>query len=65
LIQSFFSYLQLFYLHWLFLIGFYFQFHPCKNSFEPISFFFSKLLLSYFLLFFLTFVSFCFFVWFY
>jgi len=27
-IQSLFSYLQLFYLHWLFLIGFYFWFHP-------------------------------------
>jgi hypothetical protein len=28
LIQSLFSYLQLFYLHWLFLIRFYFLFHP-------------------------------------
>jgi hypothetical protein len=33
LIQSPFSYLQLFYLDWLFLIGIYFQFHPLLFDF--------------------------------
>jgi len=33
LIQSLFFYLQLFYLHWLFLIGFYFPFHPWSFDF--------------------------------
>jgi hypothetical protein len=33
LIQPLFSYLQLFYLHWLFLIRFYFQFHPWSFDF--------------------------------
>ena len=32
-IQSLFSYLQLFYLHWLFLIGFYFWFYPWSFNF--------------------------------
>jgi hypothetical protein len=32
-IQSLFFYLQFFYLHWLFIIGFYFLFHPWSFDF--------------------------------